>query len=133
MTTHIIGLQRPATVPPTHVALDRVRDWMTSGALAVAEPGATCDAAIEVATRHRVRRLLVIDGVRLVGVVSLRDLGAGGVVAERMRRDLFTIVADASLGEAAAAMAELDVGMLPVIEVSDDDSGLIDFADDMLA
>jgi CBS domain-containing protein len=154
---------------------------MTRGALAVTEPGAACDAAIAVAARHRVRRLLVVDELRLVGVVSLRDLRAGGVVAERMRREVFAILADASLDEAAAAMAVLDVGMLPVIgerfvlgvitrgdlerigaparslapagrtlteaahimgadgdvaspnAVADDDSGLIDLADDTIA
>jgi CBS domain-containing protein len=95
---------------------DRVRDGMTlAGALIVTGPRATCRDAAALAARHQVRHLLVVDGLWLVGVVAARELGGGGRVEDRMTRDIFAILGDATLGEALAAMVALDVGMLPVI------------------
>ncbi|HEX9103436.1 MAG TPA: CBS domain-containing protein [Polyangia bacterium] len=95
---------------------DRVRDCMTpAGALIVTTPGARCDDAAALARRHRVRRLLVVNGMRLVGVVSTRELRDGGRVGERMRSEVFAVLADAQLGEALATMVALGIGLLPVI------------------
>ncbi|MGZ3441380.1 MAG: CBS domain-containing protein, partial [Polyangia bacterium] len=96
---------------------DSVRDCMTvAGALIVTPPHATCDDATRLARRHGLRRLLVVDAMRLVGVVSLGDLGGSArLVGECMSREIFAVFSGATLGEAAAAMVALGVGMLPVI------------------
>jgi CBS domain-containing protein len=96
---------------------DSVRDCMTvAGALIVTPPHASCDDAARLARRHRVRRLLVVDSMRLVGIVSLGNLGGSArLVGECMSREIFAIFSGATLGEAAAAMAALNVGLLPVI------------------
>src|SRR5581483_5755328 len=62
------------------------------------------------------QHLLVVDGLRLVGVISRRDLHlAGGWVADRMQREVYAVLGDATLGEALAAMRQLEIGFLPVI------------------
>ena len=51
----------------------RVRDAMTAPALTVA-PGDSVLAAMSLMTRRRIRHLPVIDGGRVVGIVSIGDL-----------------------------------------------------------
>jgi hypothetical protein len=95
---------------------DRVRDCMTlASALIVLSPSATCREGMRLAQRHRLRHLLVVDRYRLVGVIATRDLRGGGWVADRMTRDIWAVLGDATLGEALAAMVALRVSMLPVI------------------
>jgi CBS domain-containing protein len=96
---------------------DLVRDCMTyASVLLVTRPQTTCREADELARRHRVQHLVVVDGIWLVGVVSRRDLQGGSArVAERMAQEVFAVLSGATLGEALAAMVALRVGMLPVI------------------
>ena len=83
----------------------------------------------------RVRHLPVLDGERLVGVVSLRDLLAYSLtraldfeprerrvflksvdVREAMSRRLITVGPNASQAEAAALMLRNRIGCLPVVD-----------------
>jgi CBS domain-containing protein len=51
----------------------RVSDWMTADPV-TAEPGMDTDEAIELMMSNGFRHLPVLDGARLIGVVSLRDI-----------------------------------------------------------
>lgn len=74
---------------------------------------------------HRIRHLPVVDGERVVGILSDRDLHLvktmRGVdpddvgVDETMVRDPFTIGPEVPLAEAARRMAELKVGSAVVV------------------
>lgn len=52
-----------------------VRDWMSSPAVTIA-PEASVAAALALMRQHRIRRLPVLEGDRLVGIVSRNDLAA---------------------------------------------------------
>ena len=54
-----------------------VRDIMTRSCATVA-PGDDCREATRLMSRHQVRRLPVVEGGRLVGVISLSDLARSG-------------------------------------------------------
>ena len=54
-----------------------VRDIMTRSCATVA-PGDDCREATRLMARHQVRRLPVVEGGRLVGVISLSDLARSG-------------------------------------------------------
>lgn len=73
-----------------------------------------------------IRHLPVVDGDRLVGLVSQRDLylletlrgidPASETVREAMRQDPFTVSPDAPLGEVARAMADNRYGSAVVVD-----------------
>ena len=54
-----------------------VRDIMTRSCVSVA-PGDDCREATRLMARHQVRRLPVVEGGKLVGVISLSDLARSG-------------------------------------------------------
>jgi CBS domain-containing protein len=93
------------------------------------------DLAEDVMRLGRVRHMPVLDGDRVIGIVSQRDLLAASlsktlafdaserrtflrsiVVAEVMSRDVETIAPDASLRDAAERMLERHIGCLPVVD-----------------
>jgi CBS domain-containing protein len=51
-----------------------VGEHMTPGPLAAVSPTADVDRVMEVMRHHRVRRVVVVDGDRLVGIVGLADV-----------------------------------------------------------
>jgi CBS domain-containing protein len=92
------------------------------------------DLAEDVMRLGRIRHMPVLDGTRLVGIVSSRDLLAASLsrvlefaasdrrtflrsveVAEVMSHDLITVSRDASLREAAALMVRHRIGCVPVV------------------
>jgi CBS domain-containing protein len=92
------------------------------------------DLAEDVMRLGRVRHMPVLDGTRLVGIVSSRDLLAASLsrvlefeasdrraflrsveVAEVMSHDLITAERDATLREAAALMVRHRIGCIPVV------------------
>ena len=88
-------------------------------------PGATVVDAAALMTRRRVGACLVVDGPRLAGIFTERDLmravaeGAdvrGRVVSELMTREVTLAPPDAEPVWAAAAMKRLGVRHLPVGE-----------------
>ena len=107
----------------------RVRDWMTRGPATVAD-----DCSVEAAAKQmrddEIRHLLVLDGDRLVGVVSTRDLGrlAGDPArpaprSERVSRIMtenpITVAPETPVTVAARLLLESRIGALPV---RDDDA-----------
>ena len=93
------------------------------------------DLAQDVMNLGRVRHMPVLDGTRLVGIVSSRDLLAASLsrvldfeatqrrtflrsveVAEVMSQDLITVERDATLREVAALMLRHKIGCVPVVK-----------------
>ncbi len=96
-----------------------VRRWMSSPPLTIqkAEPAA---AALEFMTKRKVRRLPVLDGEKLAGIVTLSDLQAmkraGAALGDVMTKDPLTVAPDDTLEQAAKLMLEEQVSGLPVLE-----------------
>jgi acetoin utilization protein AcuB len=98
---------------------DMVAGWMSEH-LVTTEPGASATEAIDLMLQHGIRHLPVMDGPRLVGFLSDRDVRgwpAGKVVAMLMTRGpIISIDPAATLGEAATKMIERRINALPVID-----------------
>lgn len=97
-----------------------VRDWMTANPV-IAAPTLTAAEAFNLMKDRRVRRLPIMQGDKLVGIVSLGDLRealpARGTepVSALMVRDVITIEPGATLRTAAQRMLEHKLGGLPVV------------------
>jgi CBS domain-containing protein len=99
---------------------DVVRDLMTmANQVAVVAPSIRVSDAAAYARSIGVKHLLVCRNDTLVGVVCrcclVPPILDGEVVADRMSHKLWTISDTDRLGDAAAAMIEHDVGLLPVV------------------
>ncbi|NLZ43261.1 MAG: CBS domain-containing protein [Clostridia bacterium] len=108
--------------------------YMTANPLTVPE-NMPVQEAEELMRKHKIRRLPVVRGDKLVGIVTEIDLlrvspsSATSLsvfelnyllsrlqVKEAMTKDLYTISPDATIEEAALIMRENNVGALPVVE-----------------
>jgi acetoin utilization protein AcuB len=107
-----------------------VRDSMTREVVTVA-PETTAAEALALCRGNRIRHLPVLEGRRLVGVISDRDLRAATPalgdparaealdrirVADEMARDVVTARPEDPIEEAAMAMYERKIGCLPVVD-----------------
>lgn len=122
------------------------RDLMTREIVTVA-PGDAIARLLEAMSDFSIRHLPVVDGTRLVGLVSQRDLlhaassflsdkqaerdaVIGVVQVERiMQKELLTVGPDESLSEVANLMFEAKVGCLPVVDAAGSLLGMITEAD----
>ncbi len=96
------------------------------GALWHVRPEETVYAALELLARHEAGALLVMDGERLVGVVSERDYTRKVVlqgrssketrVADIMTRDVVTVTPDTDVRACMALMSERKFRHLPVVQ-----------------
>jgi acetoin utilization protein AcuB len=123
----------------------RVSDVMTREVTTVFEES-NLQQVLSILGPYRFRHLPVVDGARLVGILSQRDLlqvtsqGLDKTPAAKLRearaledtfvRDVMnskvvTIRPDDSLGAAAQSMLENRVGALPVVDDKDDLLGII--------
>ncbi|MBM3469314.1 MAG: CBS domain-containing protein [Armatimonadetes bacterium] len=110
----------------------RVRTLMTSPALVVG-PEAPAWEALGLMRRHRIRRLPVVDGEVLVGIITWTDvvrvhapavegprrtptLSVGVLVRHLMASAPVTVDPDATIEQAAALMRRHKIGGLPVVE-----------------
>jgi len=83
--------------------------------------GASVGEAREAMRRQELRHLLVMEGQRVVGVVSDRDLGRGSKndgtwIEDVMSKPIVTVERDATLRKAANLMRGNRIGCLPVLE-----------------
>jgi acetoin utilization protein AcuB len=96
-----------------------VRDWMSTPAATIPKV-VTAETAQEFMKRRKVRRLPVLDGERLAGIVTLSDLQAskrtGAFVEDLMTAKPATVLPDDTLELAARLMLERKVSGLPVVE-----------------
>ncbi len=111
-----------------------VRDIMSSSLTTLPLVSSLLDAAIAM-RRSSLRHLPILDGERLVGIITERDVQRcapsllSNVTQEEynsifentpiervMLRDLVTVAPDASVRDALALMLDRRVGCLPVIE-----------------
>lgn len=121
-----------------------VGEWMSRRVLHV-RPDDPVFAAVEIMAEHGVRHVVVLDGPKLVGIVSNRDFVRAAVRHPERQLDLHgTPVSDVmtraplrttwpggTLAEAADVMRSHKVSALPVLE-GNDLSGIIT-TDDLLA
>ncbi|CAM3694302.1 CBS domain-containing protein [Mesobacillus zeae] len=104
--------------------MEKVRDMMTTDV----ETCTLLDNVFEVAVKmkeHDVGSIPIVDGNKLVGIMTDRDIVIRGVaekkppsskVEEFMTGELITISPDASVKEAADLMAKHQIRRLPVVE-----------------
>ena len=102
--------------------------WMTRDPVRVA---VTCPVGrvVRLMEAQRIRHVLVMDGERLAGIVSNRDvrtllvsdvarpvLSAGSPVSEAMTEAVVTASATTPLTDAAREMLDRKIGALPILE-----------------
>ncbi len=91
-----------------------------------AAPSESADDAYRRMRLHRIRHLVVMEGKRVVGIVSERDLGgsrgasvrAGRTVEELMARDVAMATPETTIRQAANMLRGRTIGCLPVMENS---------------
>ena len=123
-----------------------VSDSMTREVVTVA-PGATAAEALALCRERRIRHLPVVEGGRLVGLISDRDLRSatpalgdpdrtaaleGITVGDEMAREVVTARPDDPVEHAAMAMYEKRIGCLPVVD-GDELVGILTASDVMKA
>lgn len=100
-----------------------VRDVMSTDLVTVG-PGDSARRAYEVMRDRRIRHLPVMEGGRLAGILSDRDLRpillspglAGATVAELMSEQPTTIAPGAPVEDAASLLVVRKIGCLPVVQ-----------------
>lgn len=111
-----------------------VKEWMTKKTWTTEETRSLKDAK-EIMMEHKVRRLPVVAGGILVGIITKEDVLAASPsivdfqttqeirrqleetsVASVMTEDPYTVEAEAPIETAALIMAEKKIGALPVLE-----------------
>ena len=106
--------------------LGTVADWMTHEPVSVAEE-MPVDQVLRLMRAHEIRHVLVMQGERLSGIFSNRDVrrmldgaeprvASDVPVAALMTENPVTVSPRASLLEAARAIFESKIGALPVTE-----------------
>ena len=95
-----------------------VADWM-QGPVYTVTPATLAGDAVAVLRQHRIRHLPVMDGDRVVGVVTDRDLR--GVepdtpVSLRMSRPVHVVSPRTGIDRAARLLFDRRIGCLPVVE-----------------
>jgi CBS domain-containing protein len=118
----------------------RVRECLRSAPVTV-PPGCTLAEAGSLLGRHGVGSLLVLDGDRLVGIVTDRDITVRGTgegrpgtatVTEVMTPDPLTIQGSADVFDAFSAFKTAKARRLPVLE-EEELAGIISVDDLLLA
>lgn len=112
----------------------KVSDWMTAGVLAV-EPYDSIAIARQIMAKHRVNQLPVVEGDKLVGIVTDRDIrdayptsiminrtkeidkfAEAYTVEEVMAYNVISVRPQTPLGTAIRLLRRHRIGALPVVE-----------------
>ncbi len=101
----------------------RMQEIMSKDVL-TASPDDPADEAWERLWRSRIHHLVVMDGKRVVGIVSERDFGgprgaglrAGRKVADLMASTVITAGPNTTLRQAANLMRGRSIGSLPIVD-----------------
>lgn len=120
-------------MPPSMPRL-LVRDWMTPNPITV-HPQSTLPHARKLMEKHRIRRLPVMEGDELVGIVTLGDIREAQpsdvralhryemenlieliTVDAVMTPRPWTVSVDSTIAQAAALMLKHKIGGLPVMD-----------------
>lgn len=119
---------------------DPVSKHMTKNPICVQQDMDLADA-VEMITEYNIRHLPVLDGEKLVGLVSERDMGLIESllpiewekisVAEAMTPKPFAVRADTQLGEVAKGMAVERYGSAVVLDEDDKVIGIFTTVDGM--
>ncbi|MCX5743560.1 MAG: CBS domain-containing protein [Proteobacteria bacterium] len=108
-----------------------VETWMARELVTVGSDARVGDA-VGLLDLHRIRRLLVIDDGRLVGIASKGDLRRGpldGLVHTIMSRAVTTTTMATPLEDAATQMLERKIGALPVLDATGRAVGILTESD----
>jgi CBS domain-containing protein len=118
-------------------ALELLRGKPT--AVVTATPGMTVLEAAELMNRHGIGSVLVLDGHRLAGIFTERDVlrrvVACGLPPERTRvgevmtTDVLCCTADMAIDDVAELMRSRRVRHLPVVDVAGDVIGIVSIGD----
>ena len=111
-----------------------VRDYMMSALTTIPQESSLLDAAMTM-RRSTIRHLPVVDGERLVGIITERDvlrcspsllseitqdeynaIFENTPIARVMTRDPISVAPDSPIREAVALMMDRKMGCLPVVE-----------------
>jgi len=114
-----------------------VKDWMTTDPVTI-RSNATLPDAYWLMLNNKVRRLLILDGESLAGIITLEDIRHAGpsttmgidlvrvsdmlckmTVRQVMTKNPRTIAQSASLIDAARMMLENKISTLPIMDGSD--------------
>ena len=96
----------------------RVSDIMSTHVFTIA-PGRPVSEALEEMRRHAVHHLVVVDGGKVVGIMSARDQGDGQVgreVRDLMHADIVSATVGTTIREAANLLRGRSIGCLPVFD-----------------
>jgi CBS domain-containing protein len=116
----------------------KIRDVMTPDAVA-AHPGTTLMAAAEMMRLLNVGSLPIIEGERIVGIVTDRDIVVrglalgfdprGATVSDVMTRNVVTCSVDDDVDEVARQMRDLQVRRLLVVDEQERLIGIVSLGD----
>lgn len=114
----------------------RIQDVMSEGVRTV-EPGATAGSARSQMEARRSHHLVVVEGAKVVGVLSQRDLGGRNAAAllrdkrvgDLMTPDPVTVAPTDTVRRAANLLRGRSIGCLPVVDGRDRLVGIVTISD----
>lgn len=102
-----------------------VRNWMSAPVVSIEAP-IPVPNALKIMEKHHVRRMPVVSGGKLVGIVTKSDLfavagkagkrGKNKLVSDVMTRKVLTVAPNETLERAAQTMLEKKISGIPVVE-----------------
>jgi acetoin utilization protein AcuB len=144
MANRMLNAKERSEMPATQIL---VKDWMTSKLYLINTDTSLSDA-YNLMMRRGIRRLPVVEGERLAGIVTLGDLRearpspatslsiyelnyllAKLTVGQVMTHNPFTVMPDTPIEEAARIMLDRKIGGLPVVDQAGRPVGIITESD----
>ncbi len=118
----------------------KVGDWMEKKLITI-DKETTIQDAVSLMKKHSIRHLPVLEGKRLVGLVTdgdMRQIFVASLIEELaiddvMIKDPITVTVDTEIEEAAKIIYYNKIGALPVIDEGNEILGIITVADIMAA